>query len=77
MIQSNELSNTDIEKTIKIFNLSDVFGGVYSKDRLPRLKKGNFYIINMQKSMMAVEHTGFHYIIIIHYIVFIMIVMGI
>ena len=50
MIQTNELSNTDIEKIIKNFNLLDVFGDVYSKDRLPKLKKGKFYIINMQKS---------------------------
>ena len=50
MIQTNELSNTDIEQIIKNFNLLDVFGDVYSKDRLPKLKKGNFYIINMQKS---------------------------
>ena len=42
MIQSNELSYTDIEKIIKNFNLSDVSGGVYSKDRLPKLKKRNF-----------------------------------
>ena len=39
-----------LKKTIKIFNLSDVFGSVYSKDRLPKLKKGKFCIINMQKS---------------------------
>ena len=49
MIQTNELSNIGIEKIIKNFNLLNVFGGVYSKDRLPELKKGKFYIINMQK----------------------------
>ena len=75
MIYFNELSNIDIEKIIKIFNLSDAFDGVYSKDKLPKLKKGKLYIINMKNSTDGVGHTGWHYSIIFHYIVFILTVM--
>ena len=45
---SNELSNFDIIDIIKDFKLDYCFGGVYSKDQLPKdLTRTKFYIVNM------------------------------
>ena len=46
---NNDLSNIDIEKIIEKLHLSDNFEVVYSKDRIPKLKKEKNYVINMQK----------------------------
>ena len=45
---SNELSNFDLINIIKKFKLDYCFGGVFSKDQLPELKRDKFYIINLQ-----------------------------
>jgi hypothetical protein len=46
---SNELSNFDIINLIKDYKLDYCFGGIYSKDLLPRpLRRATFYIVNMQ-----------------------------
>ena len=46
---SNELSNFDIIDIIKDLKLDHCFGGVYSKDQLPKdLMRTKFYIVNMQ-----------------------------
>jgi hypothetical protein len=46
---SNELSNFDIIDLIKEYKLDYCFGGVYSKDQLPKeLIRTKFYIVNMQ-----------------------------
>jgi hypothetical protein len=41
---SNELSNFDLINIIKKFKLDYCFGGVYSKDQMPELKRDKFYI---------------------------------
>jgi len=51
----NELSNFDLLEILDKKNLS--INGIYSKDRLPTLKKG-FYIINIQNSD---EGSGTHW----------------
>ena len=46
---SNELSNFDIINLIKDYKIDYCFGGIYSKDLLPKeLKRTKFYIVNMQ-----------------------------
>ena len=46
---SNELSNFDIIDIIKDLKLDHCFGGIYSKDQLPKdLTRTKFYIVNMQ-----------------------------
>jgi len=48
---SNELSNIDIINIIKDMKLDKYFGGIYSKNELPRfLRRKKFYIINLQDS---------------------------
>ena len=47
---NNELSNFDIIKIIEDMKLTNIFGGVYSKDQLPTLQRNKFYIINLQDS---------------------------
>ena len=47
---NNELSNFDIIKIIKDMKISNIFGGVYSKDQLPTLERNKFYIINLEDS---------------------------
>ena len=45
----NELSNFDIINLLKDFKLDYCFGGIYSKDQLPKdLTRTKFYIVNMQ-----------------------------
>lgn len=45
----NELSNFDLIDIIKDMKLDKHFGGVHSKDQLPKeLIRGKFYIINLQ-----------------------------
>ena len=63
MIYYNELSNIDIEKIIKHYNLNDYFGGVFSKDNLPnKLIKGKYYIINLNNHNQSGSHwTCFYY----------------
>ncbi len=58
---SNELSNFDIIDIIKELQLDYCFGGVYSKDLLPKdLKRTNFYIVNMQDHD---EGNGTHWVV--------------
>ena len=45
---SNQLTNHDLNNIIKQLKLDYCFGGVYSKDQLPQLKRDTFYIINLQ-----------------------------
>lgn len=45
----NELSNFDIDRIIKNYDLQNVYKGCYSKDQLKELQTG-FYIINLQSS---------------------------
>ena len=50
-MQSNELSNIDIINIIKDLKLDKYFGGIYSKNELPKhLIRKKFYIINLQNS---------------------------
>jgi hypothetical protein len=45
----NELSNFEIMDLIKDINLDYHFGGVYSKNQLPKeLMRNQFYIVNLQ-----------------------------
>ena len=45
----NELSNFDLTDIITHMKLDKHFGGIYSKDQLPKeLIRGKFYIINLQ-----------------------------
>jgi hypothetical protein len=58
---SNELSNFDIIDIIKDLKLDHCFGGVYSKDQLPKdLMRTKFYIVNMQDHD---EGNGTHWIV--------------
>jgi hypothetical protein len=58
---SNELSNFDIIDIIKDLKLDHCFGGVYSKDQLPKdLMRTKFYIVNMQDHD---EGEGTHWIV--------------
>ena len=58
---SNELSNFDIIDIIKDLKLDHCFGGVYSKDQLPKdLMRTKFYIVNMQDHY---EGEGTHWIV--------------
>ncbi len=64
---SNELSNFDIIDIIKDYKLDYCFGGVYSKDQLPKeLIRTKFYIVNMQDHDKVMEHTGQCFITILH-----------
>jgi hypothetical protein len=46
---SNELSNFDIINLIKDYKKDYCFGGICSKDLLPRpLRRVTFYIVNIQ-----------------------------
>ena len=57
----NELSNFDIINLIKDYKLDYCFGGIYSKDFLPRpLKRTKFYIVNMQDHD---EGNGTHWVV--------------
>jgi hypothetical protein len=47
---SNQLTNHELENIIKDFKLDYCFGGVFSKDQLPQLKRDTFYIVNLQDS---------------------------
>ena len=44
----NALSNVDIIDILNKYNIS--IGGIYSKDKIPKLIPNTFYIINMQNS---------------------------
>ena len=56
---SNELSNFDIIDIIKDLKLDYCFGGVYSKDQLPKeLIRTKFYIVNIKIMTKEMEHTG-------------------
>jgi hypothetical protein len=58
---NNELSNFDIIKIIEVMKLTHVFGGVYSKDQLPKdLMRTKFYIINMESSNVG---NGSHWVV--------------
>ena len=57
---SNELSNFEIIKIIKNMNLDYCFGGVFSKDLLPKqLIIEKFYIVNLQDHD---EGSGTHWV---------------
>ena len=57
----NELSNFDIINLIKDYKIDYCFGGIYSKDLLPRpLKRTKFYIVNMQDHD---EGNGTHWVV--------------
>ena len=57
----NELSNFDIINLIKDYKLDYCFGGIYSKDLLPRpLRRTKFYIVNMQDHD---EGNGTHWVV--------------
>ena len=57
----NELSNFDIMNLIKDYKLDYCFGGIYSKDLLPRpLRRTKFYIVNMQDHD---EGNGTHWVV--------------
>lgn len=43
----NQLSNKEIENYLKNYKR---FGGCFSKDQLPELKKNYYYIVNLQSS---------------------------
>ena len=50
-MESNELSNIDIINIIKDLKLDKYFGGIYSKNELPKqMMRKKFYIINLQNS---------------------------
>ena len=58
---SNELSNFDIINLIKDYKIDYCFGGIYSKDLLPRpLRRTTFYIVNMQDHD---EGNGTHWVV--------------
>ena len=58
---SNELSNFDIINLIKDYKIDYCFGGIYSKDLLPRpLRRTKFYIVNMQDHD---EGNGTHWVV--------------
>ncbi len=58
---SNELSNCDVIDIIKQLQLDYCFGGVYSKDQLPKeLQRTKFYIVNMQDHD---EGNGSHWVV--------------
>ena len=58
---SNELSNFDIIDIIKQLQLDYCFGGVFSKDQLPKeLIRTKFYIVNMQDHD---EGEGTHWVV--------------
>jgi hypothetical protein len=58
---SNELSNFDIINLIKDYKIDYCFGGIYSKDLLPKdLKRSKFYIVNMQDHD---EGNGTHWVV--------------
>jgi hypothetical protein len=57
---SNELSNFDIINIIKELQLDYCFGGVCSKDQLPKELRTKFYIVNMQDHD---EGEGTHWIV--------------
>ena len=58
---SNELSNFDIINLIKDYKIDYCFGGIYSKDLLPRpLRRATFYIVNMQDHD---EGNGTHWVV--------------
>ena len=62
MIPINELSNIDIEKIINSLRLNKYFGGVFSKDDLPQLKKNYYYIVNLDNKNGGGSHwTVFYY----------------
>ena len=57
----NELSNFDIIILIKDYKIDYCFGGIYSKDLLPRsLRRATFYIVNMQDHD---EGNGTHWVV--------------
>ena len=57
----NELSNFDIIDIIKDYKLDYCFGGVYSKDQLPKdLMRTKFYIVNMESSNVG---NGSHWVV--------------
>ena len=50
-MESNELSNIDIINIIKDLKLDKYFGGIHSKNELPKqMMRKKFYIINLQNS---------------------------
>ena len=56
----NELSNFDLIDIIKDMKLDKHFGGVYSKDQLPKeLMRETFYIVNLQDHD---EGNGSHWV---------------
>jgi hypothetical protein len=57
---SNELSNFDIIDIIKDLKLDYCFGGIFSKDQLPKdLMRTKFYIVNMESSNVG---NGSHWV---------------
>ena len=63
MIPSNELSNIDIINIINSMKFNKYFGGVFSKDDLPKnLKHKYFYIVNLDDKKNSGTHwTVFYY----------------
>ncbi len=60
---SNELSNFDIINLIKDYKLDYFFGGVYSKNQLPKdLMRTKFYVINMESSNVG---NGTHWVVFV------------
>ena len=60
----NELSNFDLTDIITHMKLDKHFGGIYSKDQLPKeLIRGKFYIINLQDHNKGdgTHWTAFYY----------------
>jgi hypothetical protein len=55
----NALSNVDIMDILNEFNIS--IGGIFSKDKIPKLIADKFYIINMQNST---EGNGTHWVVL-------------
>jgi hypothetical protein len=61
---SNELSNFDIINLIKDYKIDYCFGGIYSKDLLPKpLRRGTFYIVNIQDHD---DGNGTHWVVFYH-----------
>ncbi len=55
----NTLSNVEIMEILKKYNIS--IGGIYSKDKIPKLIPNQFYIINMQNSNLG---NGSHWVVL-------------
>ena len=53
----NALSNVDIMDILNKYNIS--IGGIFSKDKIPKLIVDKFYVINMQNST---EGDGTHWV---------------